>query len=141
MPCAYRVDHSSYLVLARWWGVVTTADALEFVAFLRTQPTFRPDMRELSDAREVTSVKIESAVIRSLPSPFGPGARRAIVASDPAVFGPARQYELSHDQVEDIHVFSSMDEALRWLGLENDRAEILARLSELKATEPQPGAE
>jgi hypothetical protein len=133
MPYSYVVDATRHLVLSRYSGLVTEADARAKIAAIAADPAFRPDMRELCDARDTIAVQIPGDVVRALPRCFGPGARRAFVATSPAVYGSARQYEVSQDREETIRAFSSMDEALDWLGLNPERDAILARLAALAA--------
>ena len=52
---------------------------------------------------------------------FGPGSRRAIIASDadrPDGYGYVRMFQTLRNQSgEDIKIFSTIEDAHRWLGL------------------------
>ena len=55
------------------------------------------------------------------PSIFAPGSRRAIIASEPIPlgYGYVRMFQTLRSQSgEDIKIFSTVEDAHRWLGLE-----------------------
>jgi hypothetical protein len=71
----------------------------------------------VTSVEAVTTNGVKAVARRHL---FGPGARRAIVAPDLAVFGLARMFESHRDaggDEEQIRVFKSLEDAWAWLGM------------------------
>lgn len=99
MPISYRVDTSLRLVFSRAWGVVTDGEMLSHSLALRADPRFEPDFKHWLDAGAVTDLQLTSEVVRRLAAqtPFGPGSRRAVVASADFVFGMSRMFQLLRD--------------------------------------------
>lgn len=78
------------------------------------------------DATAVTPLEpsIEEAKILASGSAFfSPSSRRAWVATSPFVFGMARLIDAYHEMAggrEQLCAFYDRDEALKWLGLDED---------------------
>jgi hypothetical protein len=51
---------------------------------------------------------------------FSRESRRAFVATKPHIFGLGRMMEIYYERLGDVQVFSSMDEALKWLGADTE---------------------
>jgi hypothetical protein len=123
MPCDYEIDLANRVVRARAWGVLTCAEAAATRTRFAGDPAFRPDFSQLYDFREVTRVDMTGEEIRDFArfSPFAPGARRAAVATQSAVYGVLRmlgiQREVSGGQ-DEIRIFKSLEDAVKWLELE-----------------------
>ena len=134
MPGGYAIDMSRSLVLSRGWGVVTGGLMLAHAEALAADPRFRPDMRQLTDLRAVTDLDITAATIRQLAalSPFGPGARRALIVGSDYVYGMARMFQILRERAQDdLGVFRTAPEAVQWLGLEAESETIMAALEDV----------
>ena len=86
---------------------------------LLANPDFDPSFDQLIDATAATNLEISEDEARALANRriFSPKSRRAIVATEPYIFGLGRMMEIYHERLEyaDVEVFDSMDEALKWL--------------------------
>jgi hypothetical protein len=103
---------------------------------LASDPRFDQSFQQLIDLREVTDLDFPSSTIRSLAqmSPWGFGARRAVVVGTDVAFGMARMYQILREpDGEDVRIFRGVEPALEWLGLATDEAAIIAALSEAPA--------
>jgi len=132
MPGGYSIDPARSLVLSRAWDVLSGADLSRHARTLASDPGFKPDFNQLCDFRDVTEVRADAAAIRELAAlnPFGAGARRALVVSSDVVFGMARMYQiLTETSPDEFEVFRDLDEALKWLGVADEKAELLRALS------------
>ena len=105
-------------------GHVTNEELLGHQQRLVADPDFCPTMNHILDTRAVTSVSVTALGVRLVASTsiFGPGSRRAIIASDadrPYGYGYVRMFQTLRSQSgEDIKIFSTVEDAHRWLGLE-----------------------
>jgi hypothetical protein len=122
MPADYTIDAARQFVYSRGWGVLTDEDLLDHQQRLALDPRFHSHFCQLIDFLGVTSVDavtangVRAVARRHL---YGPGARRAIVAPDLALFGLARMFESHRDAgggEEQIRVFKSLGDAWAWLG-------------------------
>jgi hypothetical protein len=122
MPWNYEIDADRRLVRARAWGVLTYEEITALRLGYTGDPAFQADFSQLFDLREVTTV---SATLEELQksaafSHYGPGTRRAFVATNPVPYAFSRMYEAyrefngGHEQIE---VFRSIADAEKWLGL------------------------
>ena len=136
MPSDYLIDLARGLVISRAWGVLTDDDLLGRARTLAHDPRIRPDMRQLSDFREITELKVHSATIREMValSPFGTGARRAVIVGSDASYGMARMYQLLQDTTpESVDVYRELEPALAWLELTDAAAEVSAALGSARS--------
>jgi hypothetical protein len=91
---------------------------------MSADPDFRPTMNHVIDTRGVTSVSVTALGVRLVAntSIFGPGSRRALIASDAnpsSGYGYVRMFQTLRSQSgADIKIFSTVEDAHRWLGLE-----------------------
>jgi hypothetical protein len=103
-------------------GRITNEELLGHQQRLAADPDFRPTMNHALDTRGVTSVSVTALGVRPVatPSMFAPGSRRAIIASDAnRPYGYVRMFQTLRSQSgEDIKIFSTVEDAHRWLGLE-----------------------
>ena len=139
MPAGYTIDLERSLVLSRGWGVLTDRELLAHVRALTADPRFAQNFCQLGDLRDVTDVQITAATIREMVrlNPFWAGARRALVVTSDVVFGMARMYQILRDESPDeLEIFREMDGALQWLGVDDEKAELLSALSKVS---PIPG--
>lgn len=120
MPATYRLDLVNRVVWSRAWGVVRNEELAAHSRKLVTDPRFAPDFRQLQDLLDVEEALLTPSGLREVArlNPFGPGARRAVVAPMAVLFGLARMHEQFREGAGDeLRVFRSMGPALEWLGL------------------------
>jgi hypothetical protein len=129
MPIEYRIDHARRLVVATGHGAITDADVFGY----QREVWSRPDVAgydELVDVSRVERIVMPSPgrvrdlaeLSASMDVPPG-GSRFAIVAPSDLTFGIGRMYEtyrgLAGGEAKKVSVFRTLDEALRFLGLDN----------------------
>jgi len=132
MPVGYIIDTARSLVLSRAWGVLQHSELLRHARALGTDPLFRPGLNQTVDFRDVTEIQVTSATVREMVhlSPFGKGSRRALLVNNDVVFGLTRMYQILMEQAPDeVAIFRDEDVALKWLGVANDKVELLSMLS------------
>lgn len=120
VPSSYAIDSGRRLVTTRVWGAATDDDVLGHNKRLRADPLFDPTYRQLADMSEVTEILVSTSTIEEISRGqlFAPGTPRAFVASDDAVFGLLRKYELHADGLgQTVKVFRDRKAAEAWLGL------------------------
>ncbi|PWU22040.1 MAG: hypothetical protein C5B48_10675 [Candidatus Rokuibacteriota bacterium] len=124
MSVSYRIDMREGVVFTVFEGHVTNEELLGHQQRLGADPDFRPTMNHVLDTRGVTSVSVTALGIRLIatPSMFAPGSHRAIIASDanrPYGYDYVKMFQTLRSQSgEDIKIFSTVEDAHRWLGLE-----------------------
>jgi hypothetical protein len=82
-------------------------------------------LHQLFDLRDATRGEVDRATILLLASlsPFGQGARRAIVVPGDLAYGLSRMFELLRDPFPDtIRVCRSLTAACEWLELSQEQA-------------------
>ena len=92
---------------------------------LLADPDFDASFDQLIDTTAVTKFDIsakEARIFAERPI-VSPESRRALVATEPYIFGIARMMEAYHEGLKcaDVQVFSSRDEALKWLEGEEEK--------------------
>jgi hypothetical protein len=91
---------------------------------LLADPEFDASFDQLIDATRVTKIDISADEIRTLAHRpvFSLKSRRAFVATKPVLFGLGRMAQIYQEDagVAAAEVFDSMDEALKWLGREEE---------------------
>ena len=115
MPSAFTIDAARSLVLSRGWGVLTDRDLLAHARALAVDPRFRPHFSQLTDFRDATGVDVTTATVREMAelSPFGAGARRALVVPNDLIYGMARMFQMMRSGSPDqIDVFRELESAL-----------------------------
>lgn len=139
MPVSFAIDQTRSAVLSRGWGTVTGHELLAHARTLAADARFHPHFCQLVELREVVTVDASSASISELAevSPFGAGARRAIVVSTDVAYGMARMFQILRTTPDEIFVFRDMEAALAWLGMAESKAEVL---SILRHAPPIPSA-
>ena len=118
MPASYEIDVVERVVTTCFWGVVTDDEVSEHDKRLRSDPNFNRAYRQLVDMSGITKPAVTSRMIfeAALDHFFEPGSRRAIVATDDAVFGLARMYALHSERVgQTIEVYRERAPAEEWL--------------------------
>ena len=134
MPCGYIIDLARSLVLSRGWGIVTDRELLAHVRALTIDPRFVRNLHQLADLRDVTDVEVTAATIRKMASlnPYGDGSRRAVVVTSDLLFGMARMYQILRDEpTDELEIFRTLDDALRWLEILDANEELLSALSQV----------
>jgi len=120
MPFATSFYRDRRLMITRAWGHITVADVRAYQQELRQQPEFDRTWAHVVDARDAVQIDISSEEIRQLAasSVLAPSARRAMVATDLAIFGLFRMYatlfEL-HVDGSTVGVFTTLDDAIEWV--------------------------
>ena len=122
MPWSFRIDKPRRVVFGTARDVLTDSewgDALEKIV---CDPDFDPSYDNLSDVSKVTDFKVSMRFIRQMASQsiFHETSKQAFVAPQDLAFGSVRAYQGWHYHGENVvNVFRTLDEALRWLGLED----------------------
>ena len=104
----------------RIWGAATDDDVLGHNRRLRADPLFDPTYRQLADMSGITEILVSKGTVEEISRGqlFTPGTQRAFIASDDAVFGLLRKYELHADSMgQTVSVFRDRKSAEAWLGL------------------------
>jgi len=120
MPFATSFYLDRRLIITRAWGHITMADVRAYQQELGQRPEFDPTWAHVFDARGTVQFDISSDEIRQLAekSVLAPWARRAMVATDRAIFGRFRMYSaLFENQVDGsaVGVFTTLDDAIEWV--------------------------
>jgi hypothetical protein len=132
MPVAFTVDTRRRLVLSRGWAVVTDRELLIHARALAADPRFEPSCLQLTDLRQVSSLKItvEGVHQMALVSPVGAGARRAILVGTDEVYGVARMFQMLREgQPDHVQIFRELNGALAWLGVLDQKESLLLALA------------
>lgn len=132
MPIEYSIDHERRLVLARGIGTLTDQDVFGYQSEVWSRSEVA-GFDELMDMTAVTKIALPSMDrVRSLAqlsagmdSP-SPRSKFAIVAPSDLAFGLGRMYEMYREMEaksnKEIGVFRTLEEALRFLGVEGEPA-------------------
>ena len=120
MPFATSFYVDRRLMVTRAWGHITLDDVRALRQELAARPEFDPTWAHIVDARDAVQFDISSDEIPRLAetSVFAPWARRAMVATDRAIFGRFRMYgALFENQVDasTVGVFTTLDDAIDWV--------------------------
>ena len=128
-------DHNFVLTIIS--GKLTGRELSEHVLAMNRDYAFIKGIRELADCRFLTDVSEleEQEVVSSAGKERGSlrvvGGRGAIVAISEEVYSLAEMYADVASRIrEDARAFRSMDEAIRWLELEDFKKEFLPLISE-----------
>jgi hypothetical protein len=126
MPFTYQIDAKRSLVTVEASGSITSQEAFATFDEVVAHPEFRPEMKVLSDHRELeTVVSVEfvrmflgrvSQMKEALRQ-----ARWAFVERGLVRYGMARMASILSDPLGiQLRAFRSMSEAREWLGLEEE---------------------
>jgi hypothetical protein len=122
MPASYRIDLSAGIVFTVFEGRVTSEDLLNHQRRLSADPNFRPTMNRVIDFRGVTDPAVTAFGVRTVATRrnFAAGSRCAIIAGGASSYDAyVRMFQtLRSQRGEDIKIFSTVEDAQRWLGLE-----------------------
>ncbi len=125
MPCSYAVYKERRLVITKIWDRVAFSEMRSHQEQFRNDPDFDPEFNLLIDATGATAFDISTDEARTIASQglFSPASRRALLASNPAIFGMGRLIGVYHAMAtkqEQLRVFYDRASALQWLGLKDD---------------------
>lgn len=138
MPVRQRVLPHHRLLVSVWEGTVTFAECLEHNRMLKADPGFEPTFNQLSDTRTATTA-LTADEVRAMAriNPFTATSRRAVVVADQVMHAVTRMYEAQVDDAGEVGIFATIDEAMEWLGLADDREDILDFLLRESTEGPQ----
>jgi hypothetical protein len=123
-PCiAFSIDARARRRVATFTGLIGDRELFDAYASLVHEPTYDSSLDDLIDLRGVTHMGVTGAGLHRLIAMYdqresdGHRTRAAIVAPTDVLYGVARMFQaLRGDETpEEIEVFRSMDDALRWL--------------------------
>jgi len=124
---SYTIDQEQKVIRITGSGSVTDADMLGCIKALRSDPLLEPDMRTLSDMRDIevafTSDGIRQLIIIMRKAPAGRAkVKAAIVVSSSLSYGMGRMLaQYSDDEIHpSFQIFRDMAEAVDWLGIRSD---------------------
>lgn len=127
MPAHSVVRKERRLILTVYEGRLTFDELKSNQERILSDPDFNPDFDQFIDATTVTFLdfsvdETKMLVTRKI---FSPTSRRAMAASNAAVYGLARMSAVYSQMATGHHedrlaVFYSRDEALKWLGVSQD---------------------
>ena len=107
------VDSKNRIVIAKFGGRLTIAEAEHYAADLRNNTSFDPSFSELADMTEVENPQINYASAARFAresDPFSHASKRAVVASKRATYEIAQMYKLIRKD-ENIALFKTVDDA------------------------------
>jgi hypothetical protein len=107
-------------MITRAWGDVTLPELRAYQQELGHRPEFDATWSHVFDARDAVKFDMSSADIRGLAvtSVLATSARRAMVATNPAIFGVFRMYATSLELGgggPEVGVFTTLEEAIEWV--------------------------
>jgi hypothetical protein len=118
MPASYRIDLQVGVVFAVFEGRLTNEDLMDHQKRLSADPDFRPTMNRVIDLRGVTDPAVTAFGVRTVASRRNFASRCAIIAAD-ASDAYVRMFQtLRSQRGDDVKIFSTVEDAHRWLGLE-----------------------
>ena len=120
---SFSTDRSTGVRAALYTGVVDDPEMLQAYGALLAEPDYDPALDDLVDLRGVSRFEVSTEGLRRIISMYTPVDRLglptalAIVAASDLTYGMSRMYEMMRgdDVPEEIRVFHSHDEAMRWL--------------------------
>jgi hypothetical protein len=120
MPFNSVIDTERRLIVSTGTDVVTGDEGLACCRQLKNRPDFNPAFNQLLDLTSATRFDATQDQLRRIAneSLLSPGSRRAVVATNPTIFGLARMFQSyrSLSQVsENVMVFNRLDQAVAWL--------------------------
>ena len=121
MSIIYHIDKAKNVLFARASGELTVEAIQELRRAAVEDPDFDPHMDSVFDFLGISGVRLSGDEVKelSLNAIFHERARRALVVPSKVMFGVSRMYSLYIRADSDVmKVFYDMDEARRWLGLD-----------------------
>jgi len=119
MAVQYVMDAQNHIVCSTFTGVLTSDDLRDHAVKLGKDPKFKSSFRELADLTTTADVNLGSMFVASSVSfdPFSQESKRAFVVPS---HGPVLAWTRMMDSLREnpnIQVFTSMEEARKWLGM------------------------
>lgn len=126
MGIRYHIDAERGLVVACGSGRIADDDLLDYARRLLADPERTRAKHELVDLRSASvESDVTTAGVRQIAEFWSDrkhmmaGGRLAIIAGSDVGYGLSRMYQiLRSDGPDSIQVFRELDEALRWLGVD-----------------------
>jgi hypothetical protein len=123
MPFSYVVYKDRSLVISTGSDRVTWEEIKARQDQTKTDPDFNPEFNQIVDLRGVTGFDMTSEQASSLARRmiFSLTSKRAFIASEPAVFGVGRMWQMFtelSDNPSQIRIFYDLPSALKWLDLD-----------------------
>ncbi len=119
MPTRFEIDTARHHVDSSGSGRVDVEEMLDHQRKLKADSRFHPDFNQLVDFTGVEKVDISPQDVARLADTvlFSPVSRRAIIASNPLIFGFSRMYGMYRELAGEkgVRVFRTREEAMRWL--------------------------
>lgn len=119
MSVQYVMDAQNGVVCSTFTGLLTSDDLRDHAVNLGKDPKFKSTFRELADLTTATDVNLGSMFVASSVSfdPFSQKSKRAFVVPPQ---GPVLAWTRMMGSLREnpnIQVFTSMEEARKWLGM------------------------
>ena len=123
MKVRYSINKQRRLVVTTAEGSVMFNDIKGHQDCLLADPDFDVRFDQLIDTTAAAKIDISAAEARVLAERriVSPESRRAFVATKPHMFGLGRMMEIYHEPLGYAQVFYTMDEAVKWIGREEDK--------------------
>ena len=122
-----RFEPERRLVSIRCRGPLKGSETIQAMRELVRDPRFRTGTSVVVDLRAVVAIELFGEEVRAASEQLSRlgdafvGSRIAIVAASDASFGISRQFELLQaDARWEVRAFRALEEARRWLGLEEE---------------------
>jgi hypothetical protein len=122
LPVRYVIDKEHRLILTVGEGSVTASEIRNHQDRLLSDPDFDAAFNQLIDVTTATRFDMSVDEAREIARrPItSPSSRRAFVATQPHIFGFGRVMEAHHERHAQVQVFYDRNEALKWLGINED---------------------
>lgn len=122
MPARYVILKEQRLVISIGWGRLTFDDFRNQQDQLTNSPDFDPAFNQLVDVSATTTLDLTTEQAKTIAKRgiYLPSSRRAVIATDPAIYGMGRMMDVYHSMAtgrEFVRVFRDRASALEWLGL------------------------
>lgn len=120
MPIRYTINGERGVMFTTADGLVREEDLRANRERYSKDPSFRPSLDQLIDfsAIETFEVSTDFLVKFAISSPFGEGARRAVVVTRADIYGAMRaSATFLDDRPGEFRIFDDIEAARRWLGL------------------------
>jgi len=118
-PARFVVDSKKRLIVVKFGKRVTAEDIGEYVRRLLAHPSFEPSFSEIVDLSEAEEHDLQADEFIKLADeldPFSDDAKRAFVVQNRVQNHAARMHKILRNP-RNIGVFSSVEEAERWIGV------------------------
>jgi hypothetical protein len=113
----YSIDKCRRLIVTIAEGSVSFDDIRSHQDRLLDDVDFDDSFDQLINTTGATKFDLSAHEARILAERriFSPESRRAFLATQPHIFGLGRMMQVYHERLGSVHVFSSLEEAVKWL--------------------------